>query len=61
MKEKILLFLASVSRLLRGEVSTNHLIKQGMIVGKNFSRQGNCYQEHSRQLCLCRKPCKNFM
>lgn len=42
MKAKLLTFLASVSRLLRGEISTNHLIKQGMIVGKNFSREGGC-------------------
>lgn len=42
MKEKILLLLASLSRLIRGEVSTERLIKKGMIVGKNFTRQGGC-------------------
>lgn len=42
MKEKIILFLVSLSRLIRGEVSTERLIKNGMIVGKNFTRQGGC-------------------
>lgn len=42
MKAKIFKFLAKVSRFLRGEISTNQLIKRGMIVGENFSRQGGC-------------------
>lgn len=29
-------------RSLRGEISTKKLIKRGLIVGKNFNRQGNC-------------------
>ncbi len=42
LKEKIIVFLASLSRSIRGEISTDYLIKKGMIVGKNFSRQGGC-------------------
>ncbi len=34
--------LKEIIRLLRGEVSTRHLIKHGLIVGKNFNRQGRC-------------------
>lgn len=42
MKEKIILFFSSLSRMIRGEVSTNYLIKHGLKVGKNFTRQGGC-------------------
>lgn len=42
LKEKILVLLASLSRLIRGEVSTKYLVKKGMVIGKNFSRQGGC-------------------
>ena len=34
--------LRNIIRLFRGEVSTNKLVKKGLIVGDNFSRQGNC-------------------
>jgi len=34
-------FLQKIVRLIRGEVSTNKLIKRGLKVGKNFSRQGH--------------------
>lgn len=34
--------LQSMVRCVRGEISTKKLIKNGLIVGKNFSRQGNC-------------------
>lgn len=40
MKKRILLFLSSIVRFMRGEVSTSLLVKQGMKVGDNFSRQG---------------------
>ena len=32
---------------LRGEISTNHLIKKGLKVGKNFSRQKGCIIDYS--------------
>lgn len=32
----------SIVRMFRGEVSTKKLIKRGLQVGSNFSRQGNC-------------------
>lgn len=34
--------LQSIVRTIRGEVSTKKLIKNGLKVGKNFSRQGHC-------------------
>lgn len=40
MKAFIIKSLASLVRMLRGEVSTNTLIKRGMKVGEGFSRQG---------------------
>lgn len=40
LKEWCLLKASSIVRLLRGEVSTASLIKQGLTVGSNFSRQG---------------------
>jgi hypothetical protein len=40
MKSRIIVFLASIVRMLRGEVPTSMLIKWGMKVGKNFGRQG---------------------
>ena len=40
MKAFIIKFLASLVRMLRGEVPTNTLIKRGMVVGDNFSREG---------------------
>jgi maltose O-acetyltransferase len=33
-------FIQKIVRTLRGEVSTNTLIKNGLVVGKNFQRQG---------------------
>lgn len=36
----IIVFFSSILRFLRGEVPTSVLIKRGLIVGKNFSRQG---------------------
>ena len=40
MKKKIIQTIANIIRLIRGEVSTSFLIKRGLKVGKNFSRQG---------------------
>jgi maltose O-acetyltransferase len=40
MKNKIIEFIGSILRLIRGEVSTSLLVKRGLKVGKNFSRQG---------------------
>lgn len=40
LKEWCLLKASSIVRVLRGEVSTVSLIKEGLIVGSNFSRQG---------------------
>lgn len=40
LKEWCLVRVSSVIRLLRGEVSTSSLVKQGLTVGSNFSRQG---------------------
>lgn len=34
--------LSYLSRIIRGEVTTDRLIRNGLIVGKNFSRQGGC-------------------
>lgn len=33
--------LQSIIRLLRGEISTKKLIRRGLVVGKNFNRQGH--------------------
>ena len=41
-KPFVLQCVASVVRTIRGEVSTATLIKRGLVVGKNFSRQGGC-------------------
>lgn len=41
-KSLIIQKLVNLSRLLRGEVSTKKLIKRGLTVGNNFSRQGGC-------------------
>ena len=35
-------WIKSSIRLLRGEISTNKLIKRGLKVGANFNRQGHC-------------------
>jgi maltose O-acetyltransferase len=40
MKARLLYFFASIVRMIRGEVPTDILIKRGMKVGKNFSREG---------------------
>lgn len=37
-----MLLIQKIIRTLRGEISTERLIKQGLKVGKNFNRQGNC-------------------
>ena len=39
-KEWLIRRCASLARALRGEVSTEYLIKHGLTVGNNFSRQG---------------------
>lgn len=41
-KSLIIQLLANLSRTLRGEVSTQKLIKRGLTVGNNFFRQGGC-------------------
>lgn len=41
-KRAIIQCVASVVRTFRGEVSTATLVKRGLVVGKNFSRQGGC-------------------
>ena len=41
-KDLIIVKIANLVRLLRGEVPTSFLIKRGLIVGKRFSRQGGC-------------------
>ncbi|WP_189663082.1 acyltransferase [Polaribacter sp. IC073] len=35
-----MVFITSLVRLLRGEVSTKSLVKRGLVIGDNFSRQG---------------------
>ena len=40
LKKKGIKLVSSVIRKLRGEVSTKALIKMGLIVGNNFSREG---------------------
>lgn len=39
-KVYVIKLLASIVRMLRGEISTNQLIKRGLKVGYNFSREG---------------------
>ena len=41
-KDVIIVKIANLVRLLRGEMPTSFLIKRGLIVGKRFSRQGGC-------------------
>lgn len=36
----MLIFVAKIHRLIRGEISTRRLIKRGLKVGKNFGREG---------------------
>jgi len=40
MKRRLILFIASLIRMFRGEVSTTLLIKRGLKVGQNFAREG---------------------
>jgi maltose O-acetyltransferase len=40
MKAKILQFFSSIVRMIRGEVPTNVLVKNGLKIGANFSREG---------------------
>lgn len=41
-KDVIIVKIANLVRLLRGEMPTSFLIKRGLIVGERFSRQGGC-------------------
>lgn len=41
-KDVIIVKIANLIRLIRGEVPTSFLIKRGLIVGERFSRQGGC-------------------
>lgn len=36
----------STVRMMRGEISTKKLVKQGLVVGKNFSRMGGVLLTH---------------
>lgn len=42
-KIKIIINCRNLVRALRGEISTEKLIKKGLQVGENFSRQGGCW------------------
>lgn len=41
-KNFVIVRIANLIRLLRGEISTSILVKRGLIVGDGFSRQGGC-------------------
>lgn len=42
MRNSLIQIIARIVRALRGEISTETLVKRGLVVGKNFSRQGGC-------------------
>ena len=41
-KPLIIRTLSNFSRTIRGEISTEVLVRKGLIIGKNFSREGGC-------------------